>query len=91
MEKSEIQTIKITLIVIAIGVWGNLLFNILSFDKTKRVEVENGVRVRGSVDIDNTVDVRGSVDVNISEINGKNNVFYQDTDGDYILLPVHPK
>lgn len=52
------------------------MFNILFFDKIKRVEVENGVRVRGLVDIDNIVDVRGSVDVNISEINGKNNVFY---------------
>lgn len=42
----------------------------------------------GSKKIHGRVDVGNTIDINIQEINGQSNVFYQGADGNYMLLPV---
>ena len=32
--------------------------------------------------------VNSTIDINLQEINGQSGVFYEDTDGSYIVLPV---
>ena len=49
---------------------------------TVETEIQNTVKVNGSVDVYNTVDV------NIDEINGQRNVFYKKDDR-YFLLPTY--
>ncbi|MGL5262056.1 MAG: hypothetical protein ACRC9P_06710 [Bacteroides sp.] len=71
---------NILLLIVGVGVWTLVIQN--SSDLTKAVRVVNTVGVYGTVDIDDRVEV------DIQAINGKSNVFYQDTDGDYMVLPV---
>jgi len=73
---------RILIIVGVIGIWALVLQNSGVFSsEAERVRVVNTVDVEGYLDL-------GTVDVNIQEINGKRNVFYQDSDGEYMLLPV---
>lgn len=76
-------------IIIAIGIWAIVLQNAGIIPTNQNVYVDGGhVNVSGSVDIDNAIDLNGDVDVNIKAINGYENAFYKDTDGDSMLLPV---
>jgi len=89
--KSKNISLKAILIIMTIGIWAVVLQNAGIIPTKQNVYVKGGyidADVSGSVDIDNTVDVNGYIDVNIEAINGKSNAFYQDRDGDYILLPV---
>lgn len=92
------QTIKINislrviLIIMTIGIWITVLQNAGIIPTKQNVFVKGGfLRVSGNVDIDkinDSVTVDGDVDVDITRINGKKNVFYQDRDGEYMVLPV---
>lgn len=82
-------SLKAVLITIAIGIWAIVLQNAGIIPTNQNVYVKGGhLSVSGSVDVDNTVSVDGDVDVDIKKINGKSNVFYQDRDGEFMLLPV---
>ena len=75
-----------------IGIWMIVLQNAGLIPVNQNVKVVNEVRayVRGSVDanVSGNVSIDNTVDINIQEINGKSNVFYQDRDGAYMVLPV---
>lgn len=75
-----------------IGIWMIVLQNAGLIPVNQNVKVVNEVRayVRGSVDanVSGNVSIDNTVDINIQEINGKSNVFYQDKDGAYMVLPV---
>jgi hypothetical protein len=92
--KSKNISLKAILVVIAIGIWAIVLQNAGVIPTKQNVYVKGGyidADVSGTVDIDDVksiVNVSGDVDVDITRINGKRNVFYQDRDGDYIVLPV---
>lgn len=88
MDKQN-TSVKVILTIICVGIWANVLQNAGVIPTKQNVYVKGGyIDVRGSVDIDNTVDVGGYMNVNISAINGHRNAFYQDSDGDYVILPV---
>lgn len=90
--KSKNISLKAILIAIGLGIWVIVLQNAGIIPTKQNVYVKGGyVDVSGSVDIDRvrgTVTVDGDVDVDIRRINGKRNVFYQDRDGEYMVLPV---
>lgn len=86
MEQKDIKFFKITLIVIAAGIWINLLLNFGLVETTQKVRVINGISVDGTVDVENVDNV---IDVNIQEINGRNDVFYDfGGNGKHVRLPV---
>lgn len=86
---SETLTGKTIFIIIAIGIWAIVLQNAGIIPTKQNVYVDGGhIDISGSVDIDNAIDLNGDVDVNIKAINGHENAFYKDTDGDAMLLPV---
>ncbi|WZL88262.1 hypothetical protein VS868_11705 [Salinimicrobium sp. 3283s] len=79
------STSKFCLIAITIGIWAIVLQNAGVISTQQDVYVNGGslnADVSGSVQIDETIDV------NIHEINGHRNAFYEDHDGDYMVLPV---
>lgn len=92
MKKDNIT--KILLGTIALGIWTIVLqsFGLFGSEGTQRVYVVNEIdaNVSGEVDADvsGTVGIDNTVDINIQEINGRSDVFYQDNDGAYMLLPV---
>lgn len=79
--------LRIILSIIAAGIWMIGLQNSKVFDNRQDVYVRGGyinAGVSGSVSVDNTVDI------NIQEINGKNNVFYDNGyDKNYCRIPVY--
>ena len=82
---------KLIFIAIAIGIWAIVLQNAGIIPTKQNVYVKGGyvnADVSGSVDIDNAIEIDGTIDVNIDEINGYGNAFYQDRDGTYMVLPV---
>ncbi|WP_430413157.1 hypothetical protein [Kordia sp.] len=82
---------KITLIVIAIGIWTIVLQNTGIIPTKQNVIVHGGyidADVTGSVEIDNAIEIDDIIDINIKEINGYNNAFYPDSDGAYMVVPV---
>lgn len=93
METKTLNSIKATLIIIALGVWAIVLQNADVFPTTQSVYVVNEVRTHvldGDIDADvtGTVGIGNTVDVNVSEINGSSGVFYRDVDGMYNLIGV---
>lgn len=92
METSS--SIKLILGSIAIGIWVLVLqnFGLFSEDKTQSVRVVNSVGINGSVEVEGRVNIGNTVDVNLQEINGHNNVFFNNPRrGDhnkYYVIPV---
>jgi hypothetical protein len=84
------KTSKVISLAIAIGIWAIVLQNAGVIPTNQNVKVVNTVGVNGSVNVSGSVDVDNTVDINIKEINGKSNVFY-DSNGDenYRRLPVY--
>ena len=78
--------LKAILIVIAIGIWMLVFQNLGVIPVTQNVIVKNTVDVSGYVGIGNTVDV------NLEEINGHSNVFFNNPGrgekDKYYVLPV---
>lgn len=90
--KSKSISLKAILIAIGIGIWAIVFQNAGIIPTKQNVYVKGGsIDVSGSIDVDRvrgTVSVDGDVDVDIKKINGKSNVFYQDRDGEFMVLPV---
>lgn len=90
--KSTNISLKAIWIVIGAGIWIIVLQNAGIIPTKQNVYVKGGnIDVSGSIDVDRvrgTVSIDGDVDVDIKKINGKSNVFYQDRDGEYMVLPV---
>jgi len=85
------------LLIIAIGVWLQVLQN-SNFSENKSVyisggsvDIDNTVEVKGKVDVSGSVDVENTVDINIEQINGHSDVFYNNYYKDpnkYYILPI---
>lgn len=97
MEKTSSNNFQnIILIIIAIGIWTIVLQNAgfispttIEKENVRAVRVVNEIdaKVRGSVDAN--IYSGSTIDVNLQEINGKRNVFYDDNgNGNYHRLPV---
>lgn len=93
--KTKNISLKAILIVIGLGIWILVLQNAGIIPTRQNVYVKGGyidadingvVNVRGSVDVDNTVDI------NINEINGQRDVFFNNPNrghqNKYYRLPV---
>lgn len=76
------KTIKLILVLILIGVWANVYLNFNASQKVKKVKVINDLTIK---------EIQNTLDVNLQEINGRRNAFYQDSDGEYVLIPVYTK
>lgn len=91
-QKIKNISFNVILVVIAIGIWVNVLQNAGIIPTNQNVKVVNTVsaQVHGSVDVDNTVQVTGYIDVNLDAINGKRRAFY-DFNGDrnFVRIPVY--
>ena len=79
-------SLKSILVIIAVGIWMLVLQNLGIIPVTQDVRVKNTVNVSGNVDVDNTIDV------NLQEINGRSDVFFNNPkrgdDNKYYLIPV---
>ena len=85
------QSYKPILFVIAIGIWAIVLQNAGIIPTSQNVKVVNSVDVNGSVSVSGKVDanIENTIDINIKEINGKSNAFYDHNDGNYNRIPVY--
>ena len=79
-------SLKSILVIIAIGIWMLVLQNLGVIPVAQDVRVKKTVKVSGNVDVDNTVDI------NLQEINGRNDVFFNNPmrgdDDKYYRIPV---
>ena len=87
---NNIRFIKITLVVIAVGIWIIVFQNAGVFPRVKPLVVvaDSALRVMGEVDVNNTVFVKGNVDANIESINGYSKFYKDPRTGEYYVLPV---
>lgn len=85
-------SLKAILITIGIGIWAIVLQNAGVIPTKQNVYVKGGyinADVNGSVKVSGSVDIDNTVDINLKEINGKRNVFYDfDGNGEYVRIPV---
>jgi len=94
MELKANRTDRILLVAVAIGVWVLVAQNLGLLPSPGPaaipVEVVNRVGVSGSVDVSGSVSVDNTVDINIEEINGHDDVFFNDGFGTtkYYRLPI---
>lgn len=93
--KQKISLMKISVISIALGIWV-IVFQLAGvLPSTQKVyvvggevaaDIKNPVNVSGSVNVDNTIDI------NLAEINGQSDVFFNNPtrghSGKYYRLPV---
>lgn len=79
-------SLKGILVIIAVGIWMLVLQNLGVIPVAQDVRVKKTVKVSGNVDVDNTVDI------NLQEINGRNDVFFNNPmrgdDDKYYRIPV---
>ena len=79
-------SLKSILMAIAVGIWMLVLQNLGVIPVAQDVRVKKTVKVSGNVDIDNTVDI------NLQEINGRSDVFFNNPmrgdDDKYYRIPV---
>lgn len=87
-KKFQLKTLslKSILMAIAVGIWMLVLQNLGVIPVAQDVRVKKTVKVSGNVDIDNTVDI------NLQEINGRSDVFFNNSmrgdDDKYYRIPV---
>lgn len=88
-QMSNMRFIKLSLLLIVIGVWTMVLQNagILPPAKPQVVVADSALRVMGEVDVNNTVFIKGSVDANIESINGYSKFYKDPRTGEYYVLP----
>lgn len=82
----------IILLTISIGIWGVFLQNLGIIPTQNNVVVLNPIDIKEPVNISGEVDanINNIVDINISEINGSSNSFYDHSyDGVYDRIPVY--
>ena len=87
-KKFQLKTLslKSILMAIAVGIWMLVLQNLGVIPVAQDVRIKKTVKVSGNVDVDNTIDV------NLQEINGRSDVFFNNPkrgdDNKYYLIPV---
>lgn len=87
-KKLQLKTLslKTILMAIAVGIWMVVLQNLGVIPVAQDVRIKKTVKVSGNVDVDNTIDV------NLQEINGRSDVFFNNPkrgdDNKYYLIPV---
>lgn len=71
-KKFQLKTLslKTILMAIAVGIWMLVLQNLGVIPVAQDVRIKKTVKVSGNVDVDNTIDV------NLQEINGRSDVFF---------------
>ena len=92
MEVKNISS-KLLLITATVGIWILVLQNFGIIPTSQNVRVTNKVGVTGEVNanVNGSVSVDNTVDVNLQEINGYSNCFYNNTTKhpkDYYRIPV---
>lgn len=79
-------SLKSILMAIAVGIWMLVLQNLGVIPVAQDVRIKKTVKVSGNVDVDNTIDV------NLQEINGRSDVFFNNPlrgdDNKYYRIPV---
>ncbi len=85
----NIRFIKISLVIIAIGVWVIVFQNAGVFPsiRPQTVVADSAIRVMGEVDVNNTVFIKGSVDANLESINGYSKFYKDPRTGEYYVIP----
>lgn len=88
---------KLLMIILALGVW-TIAYQNSNFSEDRyvyitggSVDVDNTVSVEGEVEVEGSVHVNNTVDINIKEINGHREVFYNNYRRDpnkYYRLPI---
>lgn len=88
---------KLLLIIIGLGIWAIVLQNAGIIPSNQNVYVDGGhlsSDVTGEVKVKGTVNVENTVDINIEEINGQSDVFFNNPsrgqENKYYRLPVVP-
>ena len=87
-KKFQLKTLslKSILMAIAVGIWMLVLQNLGVIRVAQDVRIKKTVKVSGNVDVDNTIDV------NLQEINGRSDVFFNNPlrgdDNKYYRIPV---
>lgn len=92
MEVKNISS-KLLLITATVGIWILVLQNFGIIPTSQNVRVTNKVGVTGEVNanVNGSVSVDNTVDVNLYEINGYRNCFYNNTSqhpNDYYRIPI---
>lgn len=93
-KKSKNISLRLLLITATVGIWILVLQNFGIIPTSQNVRVTNEVDVTGSVDasVSGSVYVNNTVDVNLQEINGYRNCFYNNNSQhpkDYYRIPVY--
>ena len=87
--ESKNITLKVTLIIMTIGVWVIALQNLGIIEAKKYVYIKGGY-VNTEIDGTVKVEVDNLVDVNVSEVNGHSNAFYGPSkNGNYDAIRVY--
>lgn len=88
--KDNIKFIKVTLVLIVVGVWIVVFQNagIVPAIKPQMVVADSAIRIMGEVDVNNTVFIRGSVDANIESINGYSKFYKDPRTGEYYVMAI---
>ena len=90
MQELSTRFIKVTLILIAAGIWVLIFQNagVIPSARPQVVVADSAIRVTGEVDVANTVFIKGSVDANLESINGYSKFYKDPRTGEYYVLPV---
>lgn len=96
MENKTIKinvTLRMILITIALGIWVIVLQNAGIIPTKQNVYVKGGylnAKINDKVEIEGGVDINSVVDVNLEQINGHSNAFYDFSGNkDYVRIPVY--
>lgn len=86
----DMRFIKISLLLIVIGVWVMVFQNAGIFPRISPqvVVADSALRVMGEIDVNNTVFIKGSVDANIESINGYSKFYKDPRTGEYYVIPM---
>jgi hypothetical protein len=91
-KKSTNISLRLLLITATVGIWILVLQNFGIIPTSQNVRVTNKVGVTGSVDasVSGSVNIDNTVDVNLQEINGHRNCFYDNASHrkQYYSIPV---
>jgi len=90
MQELSTRFIKITLMLIAVGIWILIFQNagVIPSVRPQVVVADSAIRVTGEVDVANTVFIKGSVDANLESINGYSKFYKDPRTGEYYVIPV---
>jgi len=90
MEELSTRFVKITLVLIAAGIWVLIFQNagLIPSARPQVVVADSALRITGEVDVANTVFIKGAVDANIESINGFSKFYKDPRTGEYYVIPM---